>query len=151
MGTGLLVLIIVICLIIVGGGTLGFLQYNGNIDMAGLRNIIPSKEQKDKSLTEQNNTTHYYVVQSFSIIENKWTAIVSGIVVSKSPYNNEEGAKNQFKKAIMVKYPKIWNSFTNNIIVNKYNTLPDAENAHSSLIKTYTAKNFNIHNVNFGY
>lgn len=151
MGAGWIILIILLCLIVLGGGTVAFLQYNGNINMEVLKNIVPSKEQPDQSKACIKDPIRYYVVQSFAIVNSKWTAIVSDIVVSKTPYNNEEGAKNQFKKAIMVKYPKLWNLFSGNIIVNKYNSLSDAESAHSSLIKTYDAKNYIINTVNFGY
>jgi hypothetical protein len=149
LGIGWLIIIIVIGLIVLGGGTVAFLQYNGNIDVAALRNIIPAKENSDK--INVSDPTRYYVVQSFAIVDSRWTAIVSDIVVSKLPYNNEEGAKNHFKKAIMIKYPAIWNLFADNIIVHKYNSLTEAENAHSSLIMSYDARKYNINTINFGY
>ena len=151
MGAGWIIGIILLSSIVIGIGTVAFLQYNGNINIEALRNIIPAKDQPNKSYVTISNPASYYIVQSFAIIDSKWTAIVSDIVISKRPYNNEEGVKNQFKKAIMVKYPNIYNLFMGNIIVNKYNTLPEAENAHSSLIKTYDAKQYDINTINFVY
>lgn len=151
LGTGWIIIIIVIGLIVLGVGTVAFLQYNGSIDIEALRSTIPSKDNSIKPNTNISDPTRYYVAQSFTIVNSKWTAIVSDVVVSKVPYNNEEGAKNQFKKAIMVKYPKIWNLFADNIIVNKYCSFTEAENAHSNLIKTYDAKHYTINTINFGY
>jgi hypothetical protein len=151
MGAGWIIAIILLGAIILGGCTVAFLQYNGNINIEALRNIIPSKEQPSNSNPTVTNHTRYYVVQSFAIVDSKWTAFVSDIVISKSPYNNEEGAKNAFKKAMMVKHPTIYDLFTGNIIVHKYNNLPDAEGAHASLIKSYDAKHYDINTISFGY
>jgi hypothetical protein len=151
MSKGTIVIIILLCVLVIGCGIMLFLQYNENIDIKSLRGIMPAKEQVNNNESTANCPTRYYVVQSFSVIGNRWTAIVSGVVVSKAAYNNEEGAENQYKKAIMVKYPKMWNAFLGSIIVHQYSTFTDAENAHSSLIKTYNAHNYDILDVNFGY
>lgn len=150
MGAGR-ILIILLIIIVLGGGTIGVLQYTGTINIKMLNNIIPAKESNNSQTPVVVNHTRYYVVYSFAVLGSKWNAIISGIVVSNRPFNNEEGAKNQFKKAIMAKYPKDYHNFFNNIICNQYKSLPEVQSAHSSLVKSYGAKNYEIKTVNFAY
>jgi len=151
MGAGFWILIILLIIIVLGGGAVGVLQYTGTINIEMLNNIIPAKESNNSQTPAVVNHTRYYVVHSFAVLGSKWNAIISGIVVSKRPFNNEDGAKNQFKKAIMAKYPEDYRNFFNNIICNQYKSLPEAQKAHSSLVKNYGANNYNIKTVNFGY
>lgn len=152
MGVGWWILIIFLIVIILGGGTVAFLQYNGNIDIEVLRDYIPSKNNQSAT-AKTEDPTRYYVVHSFAVVGTKWNAIISDVVVSRQKFNNEEGAKNQFKIAIQNKYPKDYHNFYNNVMATQYMTYPEAQSAHSSLLKTYGTdpKNYTVKTIKFGY
>lgn len=151
-GSGMLIVIIALIVIIVGSGIVSFLQYNGNVRISFLDNIIPSKGNNKTEVTAKDHT-RYYVIHSFAVVGKKWNAVVSDVIVSRQPYNNIEGAKNQFTKAIMHQIPKNYTLFTKNIIVNQYKTYVDAQAAHSSIIKQYGSdpKQYIIKTINFNY
>ncbi len=154
MGAGWWILIIFFILAIVGGSAVAFLQYNGNISIEILRDYIPSKDsQNSASAIKTEDPTRYYVVHSFAVIGTRWTVIISDVIVSRKKFNNEEGAKNQFKKAIMYLYPRDYHYFLSNAIANKYMNYPAAQSGHSSTLKNYgrDIKNYDIRTVNFDY
>jgi len=152
MGAGWWILIIFLIIVVLGGGTVAFLQYNGNINIEFLSDYIPSKDSQSAA-SKTDDPTRYYVVHSFAVVGTKWNAIISDVVVSRQKFNNEEGAKNQFKIAIQNKYPKDYHNFYNNVIATQYMTYPEAQSAHSSLLKTYGTdpKNYTVKTINFGY
>lgn len=58
-GIGIVWLIVIIFfgIVIIGLGTVAFLQYNGNIDIAILRKYIPVKSSTQTATTDEKNTT----------------------------------------------------------------------------------------------
>ena len=150
MGAGLLITIILGIILILGIGTITVLQYTGVVNINALENIIPSKNAKNNSPPAVNKI-NYYLIHSFAIVNNKWNAIVSEVVISRKPFNSKEGAKNEYKKAIMKKYPKDYNYFSKFIICDSYNNLPDAQKARSALLKSYDKKKYIIRTARFGY
>ena len=152
MGAGWWILIVFLIVIVLGGGTVAFLQYNGTINIEFLSDYIPSKDSQSANTTTAD-PTRYYVVNSFAVVGTKWTAIISDVIVSRKEFNNQEGAKNQFKKAIMNRFPKDYQFFTQNITVNQYTTYTEAQSAHSATLKSYGSdpKNYDIRTINFGY
>lgn len=150
-GVFLWIIIGLLSVIILGGGTAAFLQYNGNINVPFLAKFIPSKES---TVTDTNpvDNTRYYVVHSFaSTGYNKWDAIVSTVIISKQQYNNKDGAINQFKKAVMKKYPNDFNLFTNSVLCEDYKDLPTAQSGRSSLLKNYNKKKYRVRSVDVTY
>ena len=152
MGAGWWILIIFLIVVVLGGGTVAFLQYNGNVTIEFLKDYIPSKDNSSTT-TKSEDPTRYYVVNSFAVVGTKWTAIISDVIVSRVKYNNEEGCKNQFKIAIMHRFPKDYQYFNQNISVHQYTTFADAQSAHSATLKSYgsNAKNYDIRTISFGY
>jgi predicted amidophosphoribosyltransferase len=150
LGVFMWILIIFVGVIIIGGGTVAFLQYNGTINVPLLAKFIPSKES-----TVTGNTvdyTTYYVAHSFaSTGPNKWDAIVSTVIISKQQYNNKEGAITEFKKAVTKKFPKDFNLFTSSVLCTDYKDLPAAQAGRTSLLNNYKNKKYNVRSVDVKY
>ncbi|MFH0866951.1 MAG: zinc-ribbon domain-containing protein [Bacteroidota bacterium] len=152
-GIGVLLWIIIglLSVIILGGGAAAFLQYNGNINIPFLARFIPSKET---TITDNKPVDHtrYYVAHSFaSTGYDKWDAVVSTVIIAKQQYNNKDGAINKFKKAVIKKYPKDFNLFTNSVLCEEYNDLPSAQSGRSSLLKNYNKKRYRVRSVDVTY
>lgn len=142
------IIIIVVGIVIIGGGTVAFLQYKGTVNIPFLSGLIPSTSSSEQPAV----VTNYYVVHSFaSTGSGKWEAIVSAVFSTQTAYNNEEGAKNAFKKAVMKKYPKDSNLFTNSVLCVSYNSLPEAQSGRSGLLKNYTNKKYDVRSVDVIY
>ncbi|NTW33440.1 MAG: hypothetical protein HGB12_12600 [Bacteroidetes bacterium] len=150
MNAGLLITIILGVILILSICTIAVLQYSGIVNISAIENIIPSKKSQSASTVAVDHTK-YYVIHSFAVVNNKWNAIVAEVVISKKPYNDKVGAKNQYKKAIMNKFPNDYFYFSKFIICDSYKNLPDAQNARSALLKSYDAKKYNLRTVKFGY
>lgn len=151
MGTFMWILIIFFGIVIIGGGTAALLQYTGTINVPFLAKFIPSK-QTSTDPVQPVTDTNYYVLHSFaSTGNNQWEAVVSSVVVSKQKYNNKEGAINQFKKAVMKKFPKDSNMFTNSVLCEVYKSLSEAQSGRSSLLKNYNKKKYRVRSVDVKY
>jgi predicted amidophosphoribosyltransferase len=150
--TGLVIFLILLFVIILGCGTVAFLQYNGNITIAFLENIIPQKSATSDSVsvTPVTNHTRYYVCHSIAAVGTRMTVIVSNTIVSKKPYNNKDGAVLEFKKAISIKYPKEYSNFTI-VLCDQYKTFTEATSGHSTTIKNYGAKKYDLKTVDVKY
>lgn len=147
LGVFMWILIIFLSVIILGGGAVAFLQYNGNIDLQFLAKYIPSKNtsSNNKPLVE---VTHYYVMHSFATTGiNKQDAIVSSVIVSKQQYDAKNTAENKFKKVVTNQYPNDFYLFTKNVLFKEYKNMDEALKGHDALIRDYEMKRYNVRRV----
>ncbi|HNW98742.1 MAG TPA: zinc ribbon domain-containing protein [Bacteroidales bacterium] len=145
------ILIGLLILIVLGGGIMAFLQYNGTINVPFMSKIITAKQSSSGNEKAASLTT-YYVVHSFAATSrNKWTAIVSNIISTNEKYSNKQNAINHFKKAIMTKYPKDYKLFTSYVVCDEYKNFTEAQSGHSGIIKGYGNKKYSIRTVDVKY
>ncbi len=147
--TGLIIFLILFFVIVLGGGTVAFLQYNGNINIPFLESVIPQKGSNSSGPIVTDHT-RYYVCHSFAAVGTKMTVIVSGTIVSKKPYNNKDGAIVQFKKAISKKFPNDYINFTT-VLCDQYKTYPEATSGRTATLKGYDAGKYDIKTVDVNY
>lgn len=147
LGVFLWILIIFFGVIIIGGGTVAFLQYNGSINLPFLAKYIPSK-----NTTSDNNppaeVTHYYVMHSFATTGmNRQEAVVSSVIMNKQAYDPKNASENKFKKAVTSQFPNDFYLFTKNVLFKEYKNYDEAQRGRDALIQDYQRKRYNVRMV----
>lgn len=105
---GLLVFFIVLIFLILGAGSVAFLQYKSVIGISFLNNIIPSETKKNLPISINRN--YYFCYTTFNGNNSKIIAI-SGIFEKKDLYNTDFFAKTDFEKSFSKSYPKDFRNF----------------------------------------
>lgn len=112
---GLLIFLIIAVVLILGIGTVAFLQYKSIIGIRFLNNIIPSETKKNMPVKINRN---YYFCYATFVGNNSKVIAISDIFEKKDNYNTELSAKTDFEKSFKKSYPKEYFKFSKTKCIN---------------------------------